>query len=77
MLLKQVWPQGGRAEKAVVVGLGVMLVGLFVLVVGLGAVVVGDNLLDVDGVDVALDFVEDEIIGGDVEPERVQFPYKG
>lgn len=84
MLLKQVWPHEGSAEKAVVFEMEVEVVGLCVVVFGevvvvfgvvvvvFGVVVVGFGVVVVVFGVVVGKFTDTLVVPGDV-----QFPYKG
>jgi hypothetical protein len=89
MLLKQVWPHEGSAEKAVVFELDVEVVGLCVVVFALdvvgfglvvvvfGVVVVGLDVVGFGVVVVELLEVVGKFTGTLVVPGDVQFPYEG
>lgn len=87
MLLKQVWPHEGSAEKAVVFELDVEVMGLCVVVFGVvidvlgvvvfGVVVVVLGVVVFGVVVVKLRVVVGKFTGTLVVPGDVQFPYKG
>lgn len=87
MLLKQVWPHEGSAEKAVVFELDVEVVGLCVVIFGVVVVVLGAVVFGVvvvvlgvvvfGVVVVKLRVVVGKLTGTLVVPGDVQFPYKG